>query len=79
MAAVVQELDALRDIRAGGREVQGLAHSDGTWRVTTPVGTWECDRVVNAARSGGILGVGGDWVSEAERRFLSELSVALGD
>jgi hypothetical protein len=51
----------------------GDAEAYKHWLVTI------ADRVVNAAKSGGVLGVGGDWVSDAERRFLDELSVALGD
>ncbi|HEV7898142.1 MAG TPA: hypothetical protein VGP31_09900 [Planosporangium sp.] len=37
------------------------------------------DQVVNAAKSGGFLGIGGSWVSESERRFVSELSAVLND
>ena len=37
------------------------------------------DQVVNAAKSGGFLGIGGSWVSESERRFVDELSVVLND
>lgn len=35
-------------------------------------------RVCGAARSGGVLGLGGAQVSDAERRFLDDLAVALG-
>lgn len=35
------------------------------------------DQVVNAAKSGGFLGIGGAWVSESERRFVDELSAVL--
>lgn len=34
-------------------------------------------RVCGAARSGGVLGVGGDQVSQAERQFLDDLATAL--
>jgi hypothetical protein len=37
------------------------------------------DQVVNAAKSGGFLGIGGSWVSESERRFVDELSIVLND
>jgi len=37
------------------------------------------DQVVNAAKSGGFLGIGGSWVSESEREFVHELSVVLND
>jgi hypothetical protein len=37
------------------------------------------DQVVNAAKSGGFLGIGGSWVSESERRFVDELSSVLND
>jgi hypothetical protein len=37
------------------------------------------DQVVNAAKSGGFLGIGGSWVSESERKFVDELSVVLND
>jgi hypothetical protein len=37
------------------------------------------DQVVNAARSGGFLGIGGTWVSASERKFVDELSVVLND
>jgi hypothetical protein len=37
------------------------------------------DQVVNAAKSGGFLGIGGSWVSESERRFVDELSTVLND
>jgi hypothetical protein len=60
---------ALLRERSGDADAEAYKH----WLVTI------ADRVVNAARSGGILGIGGDWVSEAEQRFLGELSVALGD
>jgi len=37
------------------------------------------DRVVNAAKSGGFLGIGGSWVSESEQKFVDELSTVLND
>jgi hypothetical protein len=37
------------------------------------------DQVVNAAKSGGFLGLGGEWVSESERRFLDELRAVFDD
>jgi hypothetical protein len=37
------------------------------------------DQVVNAAKSGGFLGIGGSWVSESERRFVDKLSTVLND
>jgi hypothetical protein len=37
------------------------------------------DQVVNAAKSGGFLGIGGSWVSESERHFVDELSAVLND
>ena len=35
------------------------------------------EQVVSAARSGGFLGIGGEWVSDAERRFVTDLAGAL--
>jgi hypothetical protein len=37
------------------------------------------DQVVNAAKSGGFLGIGGSWVSESERHFVDELSTVLNN
>ena len=37
------------------------------------------EQVVEAARSGGFLGIGGERVSESERRFVEELSTILND
>jgi len=37
------------------------------------------DQVVNAAKSGGFLGIGGSWVTESEQRFVAELSTILND
>jgi hypothetical protein len=37
------------------------------------------DQVVNAAKSGGFLGIGGSWVSESERLFVDKLSRVLND
>ena len=37
------------------------------------------DQVVNAAKSGGFLGIGGSWVSDSERHFVEELSTVLND
>jgi hypothetical protein len=37
------------------------------------------DQVVNAAKSGGFLGIGGSWVTESERHFVDELSTVLND
>lgn len=37
------------------------------------------DQVVNAAKSGGFLGIGGSWVSDSERQFVDELSTVLND
>ncbi|HLL65131.1 MAG TPA: hypothetical protein VK453_05220 [Micromonosporaceae bacterium] len=53
----------------GAADAEAYKH----WLVTI------ADQVVNAAKSGGILGIGGDWVSDAERRFLDELALVLGD
>lgn len=60
---------ALLAERADSGEAEAYRH----WLVTI------ADRVVNASKSGGILGLGGDWVSEAEQRFLADLTQALGD
>ncbi|GAA1766633.1 hypothetical protein [Luedemannella helvata] len=35
------------------------------------------EAVITAASSGGVLGIGGAWVSESERRFIDELSDVL--
>jgi len=37
------------------------------------------EQVVAAAKSGGFLGIGGDWVSESEQRFVEELATLLDD
>ncbi len=37
------------------------------------------DQVVNAAKSGGFLGIGGDWVSESEQHFIDQLRTTLND
>jgi hypothetical protein len=37
------------------------------------------EEVVTAAKSGGVLGIGGELVTAAEQQFLHDLGVALGD
>lgn len=37
------------------------------------------EAVVTAAATGGVLGIGGAWISESERRFIDELSAVLND
>lgn len=37
------------------------------------------EQVVEAASTGGLLGLGGDQVSEAEQRFVADLSKVLND
>ncbi|HEX6498293.1 MAG TPA: hypothetical protein VF054_04590 [Micromonosporaceae bacterium] len=74
-AAVPDVLDrarataALLAAKAPADEATAYKH----WLVTI------AEEVAGAARSGGVLGIGGEWVSEAERGFLHELTVALGD
>lgn len=70
--------DVLDRARAAAALLAAKAHEDDAtaykhWLVTV------AEEVAGAARSGGVLGIGGEWVSEAERGFLHELTVALGD
>lgn len=60
---------ALLGDRATDTDLAAYVH----WLVTI------AEDVVGAARTGGVLGLGGDWVTESEHRFVSELRVALGD
>ena len=72
----------IADVLARAREAATLlaAKADATdaaayrhWLVTI------ADEVVAAAKSGGVLGIGGEWVSDHERRFVSDLTAALND
>jgi hypothetical protein len=60
---------ALLDGKADPGEAAAYKH----WLVTI------AEEVVTAARSGGVLGVGGDVISESERRFRDELAAVLND
>ncbi len=55
------------------RADEGDAGAYRFWLVTI------AQAVVGSARSGGVLGVGGEWISESERRFVDELSSILRD
>ena len=52
---------------------EGEAGAYRHWLVTI------AERVVNAASSGGILGLGGDQVTESEQRFVDRLHLVLQD
>lgn len=56
-----------------GRVDEGEAGAYGHWLVSI------AEQVVTAAPSGGMLGIGGDLVTEPERRFRDELSKVLQD
>jgi hypothetical protein len=56
-----------------GRADPGEAAAYKHWLVTI------AEDVVGASRSGGVLGVGGEVVSESERRFRDELAAVLND
>jgi hypothetical protein len=74
-AAIADTLDRARTAAALlARKVdEGEAGAYKHWLVNI------AEHVVSAAPSGGILGVGGDLVSESERRFRDELARALND
>jgi hypothetical protein len=57
----------------GGRVSEGDAGAYRHWLVEI------ADEVVGAAPSGGVLGIGGDRVTETERRFRDELARVLAD
>jgi hypothetical protein len=68
--------DVLAGCRSAGRllaERTGRTDADAYRYWLVAIAT----RVCHAARTGGLLGVGGAAVSPAERRFLAELSAAL--
>ncbi len=56
-----------------GKADPGDAGAYRHWLVTI------AEQVAGASRSGGVLGVGGDVVSESERRFRDELAAVLQD
>lgn len=56
-----------------GHEDQGDAAAYKHWLVEI------ADAVVNAATTGGVLGLGGQRIAPAEQEFIHELTVALGD
>jgi len=67
----------LADCRSAGRlltERVDRTDADAYRRWLVAIAT----RVCHAARTGGLLGVGGAAISPAERRFLAELTAALG-
>ena len=74
-AAVADVLDrAARAVKLlAARAGEGDAAAYRHWLVTI------ADEVVGAARSGGVLGLGGDVVSESERRFRDRLAEVLQD
>lgn len=56
-----------------GRVSEGDAGAYRHWLVTI------AERVVEAAPTGGVLGIGGEQVTAAEQRFVHQLTVALND
>jgi len=64
-----REAAALLAAKAGEGEAGAYKH----WLVTI------AEQVVTAAPSGGMLGIGGDVVTDSERRFRDELSAVLND
>jgi hypothetical protein len=74
-AALADTLDRARAAAAllAGKADPGEAAAYKHWLVTI------AEEVVSAARSGGVLGVGGDVVSDSERRFRDELAAVLND
>jgi hypothetical protein len=62
-----REAAALLAGRAGPGEAAAYKH----WLVGI------AEQVVGAAKSGGFLGIGGDWVTDAERRFVQDLAGVL--
>jgi alkyl sulfatase BDS1-like metallo-beta-lactamase superfamily hydrolase len=55
------------------KSTEGEAGAYKHWLVTI------AEQVVTAASSGGVLGIGGDVVSDSERRFRDQLSAVLND
>jgi hypothetical protein len=72
IADVLQRARQAADLLAG-RSDDGDAGAYKNWLVTI------AEQVVHAARSGGVLGIGGEEVSEAERQFVDELASILRD
>jgi hypothetical protein len=72
MAGVIERARAAAALLRGKAD-QGEAAAYKHWLVTI------AEEVVTASRSGGLLGVGGDVVSESERRFRDELAAVLQD
>jgi hypothetical protein len=72
---VAETLSRAKQARAllASRVDEGDAGAYRHWLMTIAGG------VVEAATSGGILGIGGDQVSAAEGRFVHQLGVVLGD
>jgi hypothetical protein len=74
-AAVADPLDRARSAAAllNARVDEGEAGAYKHWLVGI------AEQVVTAAPSGGVLGIGGDLVSEPEQRFREKLAVVLND
>src|SRR5436305_293901 len=74
-AAIEDVLDRAKRATAvlAGKAEPSEAAAYGHWLVTI------ADAVVSAARSGGVLGIGGELVTDAERRFVDRLSQVLHD
>jgi hypothetical protein len=70
LADVIERARAASALLRGKAE-PGEAAAYRHWLVTI------ADEVVGAARSGGVFGVGGDVISESERRFRDELAAVL--
>jgi hypothetical protein len=73
-AALADVIERARAATAvlGDKADPGDAAAYKHWPVTI------AEEVVTAARSGGVFGVGGDVISESERRFRDELAAVLG-
>lgn len=72
IADVLKRAREAATLLAGGADATEAA-AYKHWLVTI------AEEVAGAAKSGGVLGIGGEWVSAPERRFISDLTVALGD
>jgi hypothetical protein len=72
-AGIAAVLAECRDARRLLAERTGRADADAYRNWLVAIAT----RVCHAARTGGLLGIGGAAVSPAERRFLAELEAAL--
>lgn len=72
LADVIERARAAADLLAAKAE-EGEAAAYKHWLVSI------AEQVVSASRSGGVLGIGGEVVSESEREFRDELARVLND